>query len=81
MSKPFKFEAILRIDKGREFAESALPSLLGGFTKSDRFKLSARIKGGIMQIDIKAADASMLHSVMNTLISTIKTLEMIDKYE
>ena len=81
MSKQYKFEAVLNINNGRKFGENVLPSLLGGFTKNDRFRLSAKIKDEGLQIYIKAADISMLHSVMNTAISTIKSLEMIDKYE
>ncbi|MGC8516273.1 MAG: hypothetical protein ACP5MT_00020 [Candidatus Acidifodinimicrobium sp.] len=81
MSKQYRFEAVLKINNGRKFGENAMPSLLGGFTKNDRFRLSARIKDEGMRIHIKATDISMLHSVMNTAISTIKSLEMIDKYE
>lgn len=80
MSRRYKFRAVIEILEGRRFSERALGSIMGGFSPNERFRISAKVERGRVRINVKAADAAMLHSVMNTLISTIKTLEKIDEY-
>ncbi|MEM3190728.1 MAG: hypothetical protein QW292_01185 [Candidatus Parvarchaeota archaeon] len=81
MSKRYKFEAVISIHEGKRLSRGMLDSLIRGFSPNDRFKISAKASGGYIHVRVSAADAAMFHSVMNTLISTIKTLEKIDTYE